>query len=205
MSEKKTILCDVDGVVADLVGGFIQYIFEYNGIKLYKEDFIFHEVSKNTAAEDKFKKYYFSSILMYGEYNSICYNFFVDFMRSDYAYTTHVPVIPGAIDAFKKLKEKYNIIFVTAMMKSAKCNYRDKMEWIEKYFPDTQIITCPSGEKWRVKGDFAIDDRFDLCKNYQLHGTARPFVFKQNWSEIQDNDLSIEIVTGWPEILEKLM
>ena len=67
--------------------------------------------------------------------------------------------MPGAIDAFKKLSEKFDTYILTTAPWDNHFAWSEKLEWVKKYIGNVAekrlIITC---HKNLNKGDYLIDD-----------------------------------------------
>lgn len=86
-----------------------------------------------------------------------------------------IPVMPGAVDAVKKLMENYEVYIVSAAMEFPQC-LSEKREWLQEHFPFISwrnMIFC--GDKSVVVTDYLIDDHcknLDFCKGKAIMYTA---------------------------------
>lgn len=96
--------------------------------------------------------------------------------------------LPGAIEAFEKLAQKYDVyILSTAPWKNPSA-WQDKVLWVQKYLGESaykRLIL--SHHKNLCKGDYIIDDRtlhgVDLFEGEHIHfGTAR----FPDWNSVLD-------------------
>ena len=98
--------------------------------------------------------------------------------------------MPGAIDAVRRLAEKYDVyILSTAPWKNPSA-WADKVAWVTKYFDDVfhkRLIL--SHHKDFVKGDYLIDDR-------PKHGADS---FEGEWIQFGS-----ERFPDWPAVVEYL-
>lgn len=177
-------LSDVDGCVADLVGGMRKWVYDKFGFDFDPSEVIYHnQMGRSPGLLDLNEEL---SRWFPGDSAGDNRGFggaFTCFMRDPNVYMRWIDPIPGSADAIAELRQKYNVVFVTALMKSARDHFRSKMEWLERWFPEIPIITCPSGEKHLVRGAFAVDDRYDTCLRWSTAGTPA-FLFKQSWNEV---------------------
>ncbi len=179
---KAVLLCDVDGVIIDLMGGFRKHLLRQHGLTLEIGDISRFDISKSpelVELDATCRKLYKGE----GELGGIG-GAFTHWMNNVWAYDGLDP-IPGALDAIKELRGMVDIVFVTAMMKKARSHFQSKMEWLDKNCPGLPVITSPSGLKHQVRGQFGVDDRYDTCQRWEGVGTAA-FLFKQPWSEAPD-------------------
>lgn len=189
MSEpRQSLLCDVDGVVADLVGGMRRWLNRTYQLDFDPIDVLYHDrMGRSPGLKDlneKLKRWFPEEAD--AEYNGFG-GAFRCFMKDREVYGEYVVPINGSVEAIAALRHAYDIVFVTALMKSARDHFRSKMEWIERWFPGIPIITAPSGEKWRVRGNpsgrtYAVDDRFDTCTRWADNGVIS-FLYRQPWNE----------------------
>ena len=93
-----------------------------------------------------------------GQYNNLKTDF-VPNPQTTYGFYTSLPEIPGAIETYKWLEERFDVWILTRpSIKNTNC-YTEKAEWIKKYFGEDfleKLILCP--DKSLVKGDYLIDD-----------------------------------------------
>lgn len=202
---RKSFLSDVDGVVGNLIGGYQKWLLDQFSLRFDLNDVVYHNrMGRSPKLHDlnEILKKWFP-----GDAAGDDAGFggaFTCFMRDPNVYMRWVDPIPGAVDAIAEIRQRYDVIFVTALMKGARDHFRSKMEWIERWFPDVPIVTCPSGEKWRYAGTFAVDDRYDTCRSWIDGGNVQDvFLFNQPWSEIPPDSGWYGV--GWDEILESVM
>lgn len=193
-----SLLCDVDGVVADLVGGLRKWINHQHDLDFEPTNIIYHHgMGRGSAMEniDETLRYWYPE--GFG-------GAFTCFMRDPDVYMRWVDPVPGAVDAIAGIRKTHKVVFVTALMKSARDHFRSKMEWIERWFPGLPIITCPTEEKHMVKGTYAVDDRYETCSRWLASGNVeKVFLFDQSWNEIPDDASEWAGVT-WEDILEAI-
>ncbi len=205
MKEKEAILCDVDGVVADLVGGLRKWMNHQFGFDFEPSEVVYHnKMGRSPKLADLNEE-----LARWFPGDSVGDNrgfggAFTCFMRDPNVYMRWIDPIPGAVDAIAELRQRYHILFVTALMKGARDHFRSKMEWIERWFPNLPISTVPSEEKFRVAGKFAIDDRYDTCRRWMDSGNISRdvFLFRQSWNEIEPG--SGWHGMDWEQILEAI-
>ncbi|MFD2920822.1 5'(3')-deoxyribonucleotidase [Terrimonas rubra] len=156
---QKTIAVDMDGVLADVEAHALNLYYKQSGILLTKKD-----IEGRKEAE----------MLPDG--------LFYKLVREK-GFFREVPVMPGAIEAIKKLSENFTIYIVSAAMEFPQ-SLPEKREWLAEYFPDISwrnIIFC--GDKSVIKTDYMIDDHaknLDFCQ-----GKAIMFAAFHNQSQNQ--------------------
>lgn len=199
------LLSDVDGVVADLVGGMRKFTNHQFGLDFDPTEVVYHNRmgrSPGLADLDLELRRWFPEAGDDGGFGGA----FACFMRDPNVYMRWVDPIPGSVDAIAEIRQKMPVVFVTALMKRARDHFRSKMEWIERWFPDLPIITSPSGEKPRVHGLYAVDDRYDTCQAWVNSGHVHDaLLFKQSWNEIPSEGASGWRGVEWDEIVETVL
>lgn len=126
---KKTIAIDMDGVMADVESKFIEW---------YERDY---------------RKKILPSDLLNLPDPSVIRGFVTSkgFFRS-------LPVMTGAVEAVRRLMEKYEVYIVSAAMEFP-LSLDEKLEWLNEHFPFIHwrnIIFC--GDKSIINTDYMIDD-----------------------------------------------
>lgn len=183
MSRKPHVACDVDGVVLGLVDGLQLWMNETYGVFFDKSKVIYHNDMGRSPElmwpDMQLRNFFPQAEERQGAAFSMA---FEAFMKERDVYS-RIPVIEGALEGMGKLMAGAEVVFVTALMKSARDHFRSKMESLERWFPNVPIVTCPSGLKYRYKADWAIDDRFDTCMRWAKDGAVASIVFDQPWSE----------------------
>lgn len=182
---RPTILCDVDGVVADLMGGFATWM-ESVGMPSVHPSLINLFDIRRTAREphlcdldDYLRQHHWPEPGGDGGINGA----FMSFMRGE-AYDWVEP-IRGAVAGVRDLQETHDVYFVTALMKACPEHVPSKMRWLERYFPDVEYFTSPSKLKQMISGNVMttmIDDRYDTCQRFWDVGQLA-LLFKQPWNE----------------------
>jgi 5'(3')-deoxyribonucleotidase len=66
---------------------------------------------------------------------------------------------PGAIEALKKLSEKYDIYILSSPGWGNASAWSDKYEWVNKYLPEMKKKLILSSQKHLNCGDYLVDDR----------------------------------------------
>ena len=146
-TNRKTIAVDMDGVIADTVGQFIQWYERDYGVKIGKEAF-HNRPEIEVLPEGVMKKIVYST----------------GFFRT-------VPVMEGAQEALQKLVQNFNVYIVSAAMEFPQ-SLPEKYEWLQEKFPFISwrnIIFC--GDKAVIDTDYMIDDHvrnLDCCKGKTL-------------------------------------
>lgn len=186
MKSKEIILCDVDGVVADLMGGFADWLklmgADMPMIDISKiEMFDIRQASRLPSLIETDERLRARGMWPAPDGEGGINGAFMEFMHGWDAYVD-VEVISGAREGILELQEDYDVRFVTALMDAAPEHIPSKMKWMKNYFPTVPCFTAPSKLKMDIRGDIGIDDRYDTCMRWEAVD-VRSYVFKQSWNE----------------------
>ncbi len=163
------VLIDVDGVVADLMCGFSYFIWDRFGFDFRPSEMTHFHFDESPAHLELHRAIDLNKQLAAFMSNPNCYDY--------------VPTIDGAVTGINRLLGRgHELGFVSATLKEAPESYGSKLHWLAARFPDVPMISCPSDNKHWVRGDFAIDDRYDTCKRWQDVG-VRSLLFGQSWNQ----------------------
>jgi 5'(3')-deoxyribonucleotidase len=79
--------------------------------------------------------------------------------QSQYKFFENLEPIPGAIEGYKTLKTKYDVLILSRPSVYNPLSYTEKRIWVEKYFGfkecDNLILSC---DKTLLRGKYLIDD-----------------------------------------------
>jgi len=108
--------------------------------------------------------------------------------QSKWGFWLNLEEIPGAIDAFRKLQEKYDVWILTApSFMNVNC-FTEKAQWVWDHLGyDVLKKTIISGDKSLLKGDYLIDDQNNVGQD-RFEGEWLEFggeKFK-NWKDVLD-------------------
>ena len=154
---KKRLLVDMDGVLADVYKQFIAMEEKESGIKLPIE-ILFgkpeYEVFKNGRKHVNTKGFF-----------------------------RNAPLMNGCVEVMKKLNEKYDVFIVSAAMEFPN-SLPEKYEWLAEHFSFItwqQIVFC--GSKTIVYGDIMIDDHYKNLDNFK----GQTILFTQPHNKMNNN------------------
>lgn len=155
MSNRESLLIDMDGVLADTMGGMFDYVEQHFGYSLAHEDI------RDYWFSDLPKKEIFTALRSRGFYRDL-------------------DVITGAVRAVNRLREEYNgnVYVCSKPMNGLETCEAEKREWLEEYFDEefarTAIIT---DDKTTVPGRVIIEDNPDISG-----GMWQPVIFDQPYN-----------------------
>ncbi len=171
------ILCDVDGVVADIMSGFIVFVHEKTGETFTYQDITCFHIERSPSLHAIHNKWDLRSLLH-------------GYLSLPDTYAQYAILENGAADAIDRLRFDYEIAFVTSVS-SYPDSIASKVRWLDRNFHGIPIITASSGLKHWVAGDIAIDDRYDTIERFTRLGRSssdrmvnpRGLLFGQPWNE----------------------
>jgi len=143
-TNRKSIAIDMDGVIADEETQLLTWYEKEYGIKIHPHELIGrteYDVVPDVNAYRKFSA------------------------TPGYFRTT--PVMPGAIEAVKKLAEDFDIYIVSAAMQYP-LSLSQKLEWLGEHFPFISwrnIIFC--GDKSVIGTHYMIDDHIKNLDHFK--------------------------------------
>ena len=133
--KKESIAIDMDGVMADVETHFLNWYNKEYQDKLTHEDLKGKSEAKAFPVKGIIRKY-----------------------ANIPGFFETVPVMDGAVDAVKKLQEKYDVYVVSAAMEFP-TSLIEKRNWLKNNFPFINwrnIVLC--GNKHIIKTHYMIDD-----------------------------------------------
>lgn len=128
----KTLLVDMDGVLADVYAQLLKIEYEEKGIK--------HKIES-----------------LYGKMESEAFEDGYAYVHRPRFFQT-APLIPGCVQGLRYLNDKYNLLIVSSATEFPN-SPTEKLKWMHKHFPFInwkQIVLC--GRKDVIKGDIMLDD-----------------------------------------------
>lgn len=168
---KKTIAIDMDGVMADVEPQLIKYYEQLYGITTTLEAIngLSHAEAFPLDAVTK------ASLNLPGFFRTL-------------------PVMPGAIEAVKKLMEDYEVYIVSAATEFP-LSLSEKLEWLQEHFPFISwrnIVLC--GDKSIIHTDYMIDDH---CKNLD-YCSGKAIMFNAHHNKHEHQHVRVH---NWDEVL----
>ena len=155
----KTLLLDVDGVIADVA------------TPVYK-------VAESICARplpppDQWQHHVFHLAM---DLSSTEFELFDRAMRFDDDIGWKIDLYPGAEDFVKEVSKSYDVCFVTAQWKRMNHWVVSRENLLSEYFPDIDVIF--THQKFRVRGDILVDDQPDHVVSVQSRGV----LFDRPWN-----------------------
>lgn len=167
---KQRIAIDMDDVMADASGRFVEWIAERHGVAIERGELRTELLNKAGIPYEKVREWLWED-----------------------GFFRHMQPMPDSKEVMKELVEKYEIFIVSAAIEFPQ-SLREKVEWLAEHFPFIDwryIVLC--GHKYMIQADYLIDDHeknlinfigkpivFTAPHNIHLKGYERV----NNWAEI---------------------
>lgn len=147
--KRKTILLDVDGVLADFVAGFLALLESELGIKATREQVAHFDIG--------------ASLGLSREHSSQVKRA----LGSRVGFARELDIYPGAVEGVRLLEPIADVYIVTSPWNSNPTWMHDREHWLEKHFgiPHSRVIHTSA--KYRVSGDVLVDDKTDTLGKWR--------------------------------------
>lgn len=162
--KQKTILLDMDGILADLHLGLIRWYNQLYGTKFRPKQIpnLFGDHQLLTTEIDERKR---------------------DKIFSKQGFFGALPPIPGAKEAVRELNKYYNIYIVTAPWINRHC-WIEKYQWLQKHFPGLERKLIVTSRKETVYGHILVDDRMKNVELWRNHWpTHKTASLEYHWTD----------------------
>lgn len=154
----KTLLLDVDGVIADC----------HTPIKVFAELWL----EKKVPPLDEWSDFEFPASMKLTDEEG--YRFHD--LAEEYFNPRDITLHPGSVEAVAELKKQAEVVFVTSHWKGMESWVPARDELLAQF--DCDVIYTHS--KHRVKGDILVDDKLATLKN---KGDWEPVCFHRPWNQ----------------------
>ena len=179
------VLCDVDGVIADLVKGVLDAIYDATGMRHDPEDVTQWDIKAALGLSDTTWRTVTRRIAEPG-----------------FAY--HLDAYPDAVAGVKAVAELAEVVFVTSPWLSSPTWAHDRTEWLVRHFGREQgRKVIHTAEKHHVRGDMLIDDKPETLKNWP---GAWPMLWECPHNRVVELvPMRVCRVSTWPEVLNVVL
>ena len=182
--KKKTLLCDIDGILSNLHLAMIRRYNEKFGTSFTEEE-IPQLFGDHELLTDKISEAGHHSIFQ------------------EEGFFKNIPLIKGAKSGLVELTEHFNIYIVTAPWRSNPYSFTEKHKWIEKHFYGLHEKIIFTSCKEPIHGDIFIDDRMknlSAWKQYWPEGITASL--KYHWTDSKVVDI---VANDWKQLTQKIM
>jgi 5'(3')-deoxyribonucleotidase len=173
----KRLIIDMDDVMADATGQFIDYYEKEFGLRISRDQLNFKEEMEGFPAH----------------HQEVIYNFTFrkNFFRS-------MAVKEACQETVRKLNDQYELFIVSSAMEFPN-SLNEKLEWLGEHFPFLhwkQFVFC--GSKAVVHGDYMVDDMIHNLERFN----GEKFIFTAPHNLQYDHFTRLN---DWKEVGEKFL
>jgi 5'-nucleotidase len=149
-SARKTILLDVDGVLADFTGPVCALASQVTRRDLKPENVTRFDFAACLDLTPEEKREVVRAIVAPGFWRSL-------------------PVFDGAIDGVRRLREVANVYICTSPWNSCPTWLHEREAWLYEHFGIPHANVIATGAKYRVSGDMLVDDKTETLVLWDHH------------------------------------
>jgi 5'(3')-deoxyribonucleotidase len=171
----KTVLLDVDGVLADFVAGYLQLVCDVTGLRFQHENVTEFRIGRAlglTADDDR------------AVANGITQG-----------WCAGLDPIPGAVDGYKKLSAIADVYIVTSPWNKCPTWTYEREQWLAKHFGIPHARVLHGSAKHLVRGDVLVDDKTETCVKWRDEHPDKtvvlwesPWNVRDAWGGVLTND-----------------
>lgn len=162
----RTVLLDVDGVLADFVGGYFRLLEEHTGIVARREQITQFDMGASLGLTPEQASKMKRAI------------------GDAHQFARTLDVYPGAVDGVRRLQEIADVWIVTSPWNSNPTWTHDREWWLKKHFDIPHARVTHTSAKHMVRGDFLVDDKTDtLVKWREANPMANAVLWAGTWNE----------------------
>jgi len=181
---KRRALIDVDGVLADFVGGSKPIIERLLGRKTTEADFMRWDVTV-CLKEPDLKKQFDDAIDSPG-------------------FCTSLKPYPGAQDGIESIREiGYEVVFVTSHRLTSPTWVHERDAWLKKHFRASSYDMVHCMRKEFVCGDFILDDRPRTVATWaEYHTKSKAYLWHQAYNAYADEEHpGLNRISSWGQLI----
>jgi len=141
---KKIVVCDIDGILADFVGGVLTEYTKLTGEVVSREAVFHYDMARCLPRPALFTSFY-----------------------SDPNVLRDLLPIDGAVEGLAKLKDAFDVWIVTARNPDDNRGV-ETSRWLERYF-GWNLPVIYAKDKYSIFGDLLIDDSSKQANNFRIH------------------------------------
>lgn len=181
---KPRVLLDVDGVLADFVGGYLRLLAEHTGIVATHEQVTQFDIgaslglTKDQAARMKRA------------------------VGSAEQFARSLSPLPGAIEGVRALQEVADVWIATSPWNSNPTWCHDREWWLKEHFGIPHARVTHTSAKHMLRGDFLVDDKTETLQKWLAEGQSgavqweTPHNRHDGWLGVSTN--------SWAELAERV-
>lgn len=157
------VLVDVDGVIAAFHKAVLDYVKEKHG-----RDIDYDSFTMDIREHPQLKDVWWTDV--------------EQFIISN-GFAQQLEPLGDAIYEIRKLREKYDVVFVTSSYKTSPTWCFDRYQWLLKYFNIDRSDLIFAHDKRFVCGQTLIDDRWENIIDWSSFHQKPAIMFEQPWNK----------------------
>ena len=183
----KRLLLDVDGVIVDFIGTYLELVHEVTGCPYSRSEITKWSCEESLGLSEE----------VAAEVNQLLCAPGVVLGMEPY---------PGAVEAVKRLSQRFEIYFVTSHFKDSPTWAHDRETWLRGYFGD-ELGRCVvhTHHKGLISGDALLDDKPSHVLDWFLTQNGLAMLWDQPYNNGLDHDhMDSYRVISWEEVERRL-
>lgn len=197
MSNKKRILLDVDGVLADFTSGVLNVINAHFDTAHKPEHVTRFDIAASLGLSPEQASWFKREIGSHAQ-----------FARKLEPY-------PGAVEGYARLAAVADVFIVTSPWNSNPTWTHDREWWLKKHFAIPHSRVVHTSAKFLCAGDHLVDDKTEACVAWtdahdcvigEGHASARRTGYALRWSTLHNrlDEYDGETVHSWDELIARV-
>lgn len=179
--ESNVFLMDVDGILGDFIGGFIQAYRQLSGVTLPRSTFDSYDLFSKIPED---------------------YHTSMEKLIRGSGFCESLGLLPGAQEGYARVASKVPVYIVTSPYKRSPTWAHERLVWLERHFGIQEDQVISTRAKHRVFGRFLLEDSYANVVGWQLYwpeGTGMLWTQESNASEDYRSR-----VASWDEVIRKV-
>jgi 5'(3')-deoxyribonucleotidase len=175
------ILLDVDGVVANFVGRYLQVVKDVTGRDYGDEDVVEWNIATALGLSEQEQDRVHEVVATPG----FCFE---------------LSVYPGAVAAVRRLAGRHSIVWVTTPSEHNPTWRQDRERWLAEHFGGLGRSLVQTNDKQLVDGDLLVDDRPENCAAWaRAHPSGLAVLWSRPWN-VSATPAGISRAASWDEL-----
>jgi len=183
----KRVLLDVDGVVADFVGLYLDLVIS-----------TVNPLGRQFNREAAQRRWDVGESLGLTENEKAK----TEAKIGNPGTALFMKVLSGAVDAVAKLEQLVDVYFVTSPWDSSGTWMHDRAHWLERYFGTTGKNVIHTRHKHVCTGGYFVDDKVENVNKWGDHNVGRAILWEQPWNRSAKVNSNCLVVSGWSDLIK---
>lgn len=182
MTKKPTVLVDVDGVLADFIGPYLDVIHTLTGRRYTREQVTSWSVTDALGLSDE-------------EHHALGHH-----VVSTPGFCASLPVLPDARDGIERLRSVAEVYIVTSPWKGRHWA-GERLEWLREHFGinERHVVQCRA--KHLVHGDVLVDDRTSTVQEWYEARGGVPVLWDTPHNRLDEKPVYMHHTSSWNAVV----